>query len=134
MKTRRTRKQKKTRISRGGSNTNITYDSIKVEGQLLTKSITSVQPSVKIPAEHFIIMYDPDAPVGVFLHWLTDSHNTYVPYSPPSPPKGTGVHRYIFKLVKGQPLEIPSDRAPVDIAAILGAQPVIWTKQFRAAN
>ena len=58
---------------------------------------------------YLITMTDPDAPNGIenklgnftFTHWVFTQINgkineTFLSYSPPSPPKGT--HRYIFKL------------------------------------
>jgi Raf kinase inhibitor-like YbhB/YbcL family protein len=67
-----------------------------------------------------LIMHDPDAPVGDYLHWIVwdirpstqaigassvpvgavqgpnDSNKNQ--YTGPCPPKGTGTHRYIFEL------------------------------------
>ena len=58
---------------------------------------------------YLITMTDPDAPNGIenkignftYTHWVFTQINgkineTFLSYSPPSPPKGT--HRYIFKL------------------------------------
>jgi phosphatidylethanolamine-binding protein (PEBP) family uncharacterized protein len=50
-----------------------------------------------------LIMYDPDAPDGTYLHYLLTNipngiitnGNTIIEYMPPSPPSGT--HRYIFE-------------------------------------
>jgi hypothetical protein len=50
-----------------------------------------------------LIMHDPDAPSGNFIHWIKINMNgneeTVVEYMPPSPPKGQ-THRYIFLLIK----------------------------------
>ena len=102
----------------------------------------------KIPKGAFLIMYDPDAPrsVGTYLHWLQGVPATiatmrapgeeivYMPYTGPSPPPGTGVHRYIFKLVKGKPLSIPKLRADTDVDAIIGEQPVLYENYFKVAS
>ena len=68
-----------------------------------------------LPPGHFAILYDPDASVGTYLHWLQDYTRVYVTYQGPSPPKGTGVHRYIFMIVQGSPLTVPMTREAVDI-------------------
>jgi len=53
-----------------------------------------------------IICWDPDAAQKSWLHWLiancsngsTDDGVVVVDWTPPSPPKGSGLHRYIFGL------------------------------------
>lgn len=54
-------------------------------------------------------MHDPDAPAGNHLHWilvnisLSDENNlgeTLLEYKGPSPPKGSGTHKYIFLLLE----------------------------------
>jgi len=58
------------------------------------------------PITYAIICWDPDAPNKSFLHWLivncpgTDNSEGKViaSWSPPSPPPGTGEHRYIIGL------------------------------------
>ena len=61
------------------------------------------------PAKHLIVCWDPDVKEGKsFLHWLvincsgSDNSNGTVIASwyPPSPPPGTGEHRYIIGLMK----------------------------------
>lgn len=54
-----------------------------------------------------ILMVDPDAPSRdnpVNAHWLhlliINNGEIVAKYHPPSPPKGTGLHRYIFYLLK----------------------------------
>jgi hypothetical protein len=53
-----------------------------------------------------LIMYDPDAVGGTFIHWaisnITKNNikigKTIVPYKGPAPPPKSGKHRYIFEL------------------------------------
>ena len=72
---------------------------------------TQQQPDIIISQNNnnysSIIMYDPDAIGGIFVHWLILNIPKYnqitsgeikKKYYPPSPPPGTGKHHYIFKL------------------------------------
>lgn len=58
----------------------------------------------KVPQSTTLIMYDPDAVDGTYLHWIVqdyfnlDKKKVILPYQGPAPPKGTGVHNYIFSL------------------------------------
>jgi phosphatidylethanolamine-binding protein (PEBP) family uncharacterized protein len=62
-------------------------------------------------------MFDPDAPAGTWLHWLRGAEGDYWPYQPPSPPSGT--HRYIFRLVEGEPVKSAIKQSGIDPVAIL---------------
>lgn len=59
-----------------------------------------------------LIMYDPDAVGGTYLHWIVQDYfspekkKVILPYRGPAPPKGTGVHNYIFSLLNN--ITIPS--------------------------
>lgn len=62
-----------------------------------------------------LVAWDPDAPAKSWLHWLitniTGSNPTtgeeVVTWSPPTPPPGTGPHRYIFGLFSHeQPIDV----------------------------
>ena len=121
MRTRRLSRRKRTksttRRQKGGQDPlNIRYGSIKIQGQPLTSKETHTQPSYTVPKGHTLIMYDPDAPAGIWLHWLRHENKDLVPYTPPTPPSGT--HHYIFRLVEGSPAEIPKERAPINPTAI----------------
>lgn len=110
--TRRQQKQKG-----GGNSLEILYGTTKIAGQELNTSMTQTEPAVKVPEGHTLIMYDPDAPAGTWLHWLKGSDKTYWKYQPPSPPSGK--HRYIFRLVEGDPVESEIQQSGIDPAAIL---------------
>lgn len=59
---------------------------------------------------YLLIMYDPDAVVGTFVHWIvSDIKNNnlnegtdLIGYKGPAPPPKTGKHRYIFELYEQQ--------------------------------
>jgi hypothetical protein len=68
------------------------------------------------PTMYAVICWDPDATTKSFLHWLivncTKTDNTdgkvLASWSPPSPPPGTGEHRYVLGLFKQSgPITIP---------------------------
>ena len=54
-------------------------------------------------APYLLTMLDPDAPAGTWTHYIAiinngkDIKNEPYKYQPPSPPKGSGTHRYIFQ-------------------------------------
>jgi hypothetical protein len=91
---------------------------------LLEAAALSQQPAVTLPAggPYTLIAWDPDAPQASWLHWLVvnipgggayvsgPQGSTLVPWAPPTPPPGTGTHRYIFGLFL-QP-------GPLDSAAV----------------
>jgi phosphatidylethanolamine-binding protein (PEBP) family uncharacterized protein len=66
-----------------------------------------------------LFMYDPNAVGGIVVHWLVlnipqnsdiTEGKTNREYRPPSPPQGSGKHKYMFKLyTHDQPLNIPQD-------------------------
>ena len=78
-----------------------------------------------------VLMVDPDAPVGTFLHWIVANiqyggsnvigAEEWVSYYPPTPPSGT--HRYIFYLYQhSKPIQRPKvikNRAPFDVVAFI---------------
>jgi hypothetical protein len=91
---------------------------------LLEAAALSQQPAVTLPAggPYTLIAWDPDAPQASWLHWLVVNipggsayasglqGSTAMPWAPPTPPPGTGTHRYIFGLFL-QP-------GPLDSAAV----------------
>lgn len=91
------------------------------KGEILSIDITKEQPKFEYNFEkdtyYTLIMIDPDAPSKKnpiyknWLHWIagniksdgkTLSFVTIVQYAKPSPPKNSGVHRYIIFLYKQQ--------------------------------
>lgn len=54
------------------------------------------------------VCWDPDSPAKSWLHWLVvnckadtpATGDTVVDWSPPAPPRGSGLHRYIFGLFR----------------------------------
>lgn len=89
----------------------ILYNNSEVKnGIFLTPSETITEPNIdynlKSNALYTLIMHDPDAVGGNLIHWLVvniDGNNIHngdilLEYKGPSPPKGSGIHRYIFLL------------------------------------
>jgi phosphatidylethanolamine-binding protein (PEBP) family uncharacterized protein len=56
------------------------------------------------PAAYAIVMTDPDAPGGTFVHWTkwgaVEGRNSFgkIGYSGPCPPKGDKPHRYVLSV------------------------------------
>ena len=79
-----------------------------ISGTHLTPLQTREEPEIEYIANpnklYTLIMYDPDAQVGNYVHWVTInvpgnaiSHGQQLlNYKGPAPPQGTGIHRYIF--------------------------------------
>ena len=107
----------KSRIQIGGEVESLTIsynERIINTNDLLPNTFDTTQPQIIINNSdmnktYLITMTDPDAPNGIenklgnftFTHWVFTQINgkineTFLSYSPPSPPKGT--HRYIFNL------------------------------------
>lgn len=89
----------------------IKYDKILIDKQYLTPLQTGKQPTISYLFEpnelYTLIMYDPDTPMGDYVHWLVinikdniNNGQTIIPYKGPSPPINTGIHRYIFYIYK----------------------------------
>lgn len=74
----------------------------------LDKGKAQIEPKVllreKVPESSTLIVYDPDAVGGTYLHWIVQDYfspkkkKVILPYQGPAPPKGSGVHNYIFSL------------------------------------
>jgi hypothetical protein len=93
-------------------------------GPLLSRGLVAAPPSVKIlspsPNPLLLVCTDPDAPSpnNPWLHWLrrlSRGQEDIVPWAPPTPPAGSGIHRYQFRLFEAPgllpPLKPPATRA-----------------------
>lgn len=104
-------------------------------GQTATKEETSSKPGVKMnnverDARYTLLMLDPDAPghsldsLTFWLHWaVTDikgialdkgfvEGNNLMDYAGPTPPKGSGNHRYqiiVFESTNSEGVQLPSN-------------------------
>ena len=87
-------------------------------GPILSLEASQIQPTVTWSPDgsYTLVCWDPDAPAKSWLHWLVinctttpESGKTLQPWAPPSPPPGSGTHRYIFGLFQQSgPLNLPS--------------------------
>jgi len=81
-------------------NVKISYKNILVNDNYIEINQTIKEPRVyleNIRSPYTIIMYDPDAPDGNYIHWLIVNNEKKIPYTPPNPPKNE-IHNYIFRL------------------------------------
>jgi phosphatidylethanolamine-binding protein (PEBP) family uncharacterized protein len=111
-------KSRSRRQGGSGKNLEIQYLAGKVSGQIFPVSQTQQKPSISIPEGHYVVMYDPDAGNPVWIHWIVTKGGDVLPYQGPSPPAGTGLHRYIFVLVAGNPPPMPLERGGQDVEAL----------------
>ena len=73
-----------------------------------TKSEPLVNLNLDPNYYYTLILYDPDAVGGTYIHWLKvnitnndiNTGNIIISYKGPSPPPKTGIHHYIFELYK----------------------------------
>lgn len=89
----------------------IDYDgSIVQNGVFMTPQKTASEPHIVYDIApnklYTLILHDPDSIRGEYIHWLkvnvniVNSGNTILDYAGPTPPPGTGTHRYIFLLLE----------------------------------
>lgn len=88
------------------NNLPVFIDNIRVQNNVYiplahTQSLPKIDLKAPKNKYYAMMMIDPDAPApansspgGSFLHWLAINNNVIVPFTPPAPPKGSGVHRY----------------------------------------
>lgn len=91
---------------------NVTIDNIKISnGTYLTFEQSQKNPDITfkyLPEEYYTIaVVDPDAPSRdnpIHRYWLhlliINNNDKLISYQKPSPPSGSGNHRYIFYLLK----------------------------------
>ena len=100
------------------------------------ESAVQAQPAVSWtspPPETYytFVAWDPDAPAKSWLHWLITNitgpdpttGEEVAPWVPPTPPPGTGPHRYIFGLFSHtSPIDIspPASRGNFQLTAFAG--------------
>lgn len=129
------RKNSKTRRrARGGAanefpnRAEVTFAGIRAqEGQEFSQAETAEEPRITyspIPTNRTatLVVYDPDAPAGTWLHWLKTDSKTLVPWAPPTPP--TGTHRYFFAIYT----------SPEPLKFIPRARPNFNLQEFVAKN
>jgi large subunit ribosomal protein L38 len=79
-----------------------------ISGTHLTPLQAHLEPKIEYTANpnklYTLIMHDPDAVVGNYLHWVVinipgnaiSNGQQSLNYKGPAPPQGSGIHRYIF--------------------------------------
>lgn len=116
---RKKRRRNTRKIQRGGHFESLKFSkplrvligNLKATGQLLNRSKTIEEPVVTwtqpdVNSYRTLICVDPNATAPSWLHWMVinstgnspESGTTVVPWSPPSPPPGSGTHTYYFCL------------------------------------
>jgi phosphatidylethanolamine-binding protein (PEBP) family uncharacterized protein len=83
-------------------------------------------------APRAIIMSDPDAPGGLFIHWTTwdngvEGKNSFgkTGYGGPCPPKGDKPHRYVVTVYAlSRPLGLPEGSKPDEVVAAITSRTV----------
>ncbi len=82
-----------------------------------------------------LIMYDPDAVGGTFVHWVVGDYfgkkQEVLPYYGPHPPQGSGIHRYIFALYPNLSFDIKTREIP-NIKTFVGDQKPLKTFQIKS--
>lgn len=131
----------------------ILNDGTVAAGQLVSAAAATPEPQVSwTPATgtlYTLMCFDPDAPAASWLHWLVanieggtlGAGETHVPWAPPTPPPGTGTHRYFFCLFShGARVVVPTPKErgyfkPAEFIAAAGLKPVVATfYKVRAAT
>jgi phosphatidylethanolamine-binding protein (PEBP) family uncharacterized protein len=112
----------------------------------LNKQKAQEEPKIKIgenvPESSTLIMYDPKAVGGTYLHWIVQDYfsssekkKIILPYQGPAPPKGTGVHDYIFSLFDNITFpSLPMERKINNINEITSGKEPIVTFTFHSST
>jgi phosphatidylethanolamine-binding protein (PEBP) family uncharacterized protein len=116
------------------------YKNVKVNNnQYFKPSDASLKPTIYYPSDpnklYTLIMHDPDAPVGNFVHWTVvnikgsdiKSGKEIIKYKGPAPPPDSGIHHYIFlvfeQTTKIQNINITNNVIPMnELLTQLGLQ------------
>jgi phosphatidylethanolamine-binding protein (PEBP) family uncharacterized protein len=105
--------------------------------KFLTKKQTAEAPIVevnRVAGPYTLVMYDPDAPASKpnsYLHWIQSPIGN-IEYMGPSPPAGSGDHRYIFEIYEGTPIGLVADRSQFSLDKIgFGDKMPIATATFK---
>jgi hypothetical protein len=108
----RTKRSRKQWNRRGGAALpfSVHYGTKKVAGQQFSQTETKNPPNLTIPKGHYVLMYDPDATKPDWIHWIVTAEETLLPYQGPTPPPKSGIHRYRFLLLPGEPPLPPKNR------------------------
>jgi len=135
----RRRKTRKVRRHRGGSSASLSveFPAFKASNELPTKLLSETQTTpliswIQTPPLKTILCWDPDAPAKSWVHLLyinckgadPSSGKEVFSWNPPSPPEGTGRHRYLFSLYEQPgPIEITlSERGNVAVEELIEAK------------
>jgi hypothetical protein len=118
-RTRKTKKQWKGRRGGARHTFSVHYGSKKVQGQHFSQKETENPPTIRIPKGHYVLMYDPDAVKPDWIHWIVTAEETLLPYQGPTPPPNTGIHRYKFLLLPGEPPLPPKTRGGQNVTEFL---------------
>jgi phosphatidylethanolamine-binding protein (PEBP) family uncharacterized protein len=117
----RTKRSRKQSNRRGGAAPpfSVHYGSKKVAGQQFSQTETAHPPTLSIPKGHYVLMYDPDASKPDWIHWIVTAEETLLPYQGPTPPPKSGLHRYKFLLLPGEPPLPPKNRGGHDVTEVV---------------
>jgi len=100
------------------------FDKTKViNGMTLSLPMVQREPRlnfIQSAKQYTILMIDPDAPSRnnpihkYWLHWLiVNNDKTIADYEPPTPPKGSGPHRYFILLLEQTIKFSPNEIGPI---------------------
>ena len=130
----------------------ITYNDIQISDQYLSPEVTQIKPIVSLTGldtnkMYTLIMSDPNAVVGNYIHWLVININgtnietgkEILEYYGPHPPPESGEHNYIFSLYESNKNnKINQSERQIELAELLTKLDItgkpIYTKKFTSHN
>ncbi len=111
---------------------------------------TQIKPEIKLNVDreksYILIMYDPDAIMGTYVHWIVSNikdndiskGTDLLIYKGPAPPAKTGKHRYIFELYEQQSANLNQNKerniSIENLRKILNLGGPIYKIQFISQN